>query len=193
VPGLAALYGGSPYSQGLEAKLLKINGQWVFTWAPKTIFTAMKKWRWVIFLMIIVGACLDDPDCLRKADTTLVISFKRLVDSEADTAIFYNISAVGTDSIFYKTKEPDVRDTLSTVYVDVNPFAEETSFTFLFDVDSTKTLSVGYVNESRFVSEECGSERVQRGLHVLETQFDSVRVVNNILSTNRTTNIEIYH
>ena len=151
----------------------------------------MKKWSWVILLAGMAVACLDDPECLRTADTTLVISFKTL-DNQTDTTVFYNIEALGSDSIFYKTA-PDLRDTVTTVYVDVNPFENETTFTFQFDVDSSKILRVGYKNDTRFISEECGSERVQYNLKVLETEFDSVRVVNGYLSTNRTPNIEIYH
>ena len=146
-------------------------------------------------MAVIAGACLDDPECLRKADTTLVISFKRLSDGKGDSVIFYNISAAGADSIFYKSGEPDALDTIvnKSIFVDVNPFADETLFTFLFDTDSTKTLKVGYKNTSRFISEECGSERVQSGLKILETEFDSVRVVNRFLSTSQATNIEIYN
>ncbi len=163
-------------------------------WQSKTIFTAMKNWCWIFFVLLIVSSCLDDADCLRKADTALKISFKKLSDGTADTVILYNIYAAGTDSVFYKSSEPDKLDTLNgSAILAVNPYAEETLFTFLFEGDNTKTLKVGYKNETRFVSEACGSERVQINLTILETQFDSVRVVNNLLSTSTTTNIEIYN
>ena len=145
-------------------------------------------------MVIIVSSCLDDPDCVRTADTALVISFKRLSDSKADTIILFNISADGTDSIFYKSTEPDELDTLNgSALLSVNPYAEETLFTFLFPLGLQKTMRVGYRSQARFISEECGSERNQIDLTILETQFDSVRVVNPVLSTNRTPNIEIYH
>ncbi len=153
----------------------------------------MKNWSWIFFVLLIVSACLDDADCLRSADNALVISFKKLSDGKADTVILYNISALGADSIFYKSSEPDELDTLNgSALLAVNPYATETLFTFSFDGED-KTLKVGYKNETRFVSEECGSERVQYNLTILETQFDSVRVVNRLLSTSRTTNIEIYN
>ena len=144
-------------------------------------------------MLIIVSSCLDDPDCVRTADTALVISFKRLSDNKADTAIVYNISAAGTDSIFYKT-EPDELDTLiGTALLSVNPYAEETLFTFFFRAGVERTLRVGYKSQAKFISEECGSERNQFDLTILETQFDSVRVVNPVLSTSRTPNIEIFN
>jgi hypothetical protein len=152
----------------------------------------MKNWCWILFVMLVVSSCLDDADCVKRGDNALVISFKKLSDGKADTVVFYNVSAAGADSIFYKSSEPDELDTLSAALLAVNPYAEETLFTFAFESES-KTLKVGYKNEARFVSEECGSEQVQSNLTILETQFDSVRVVNSVLSTIRTTNIEIYN
>lgn len=153
----------------------------------------MKNWCWILFVMIIVSSCLDDPDCVRTADTALVINFKRLSDNKADTVILYSISAVGTDSIFYKSTEPDELDTLNgSALLSVNPYADETLFKFLFPLEQ-KTLRVGYKSVTRFISEECGSERNQYDLTILETQFDSVRVVNPALSANRTPNIEIFN
>jgi hypothetical protein len=143
---------------------------------------------------MVVSACVDEPDCVRTGDNALIISFKKRLDGSTDTVILYNISAVGADSIFYKSSEPDELDTLNgSALLSVNPYSEETLFTFLFRFGVEKTLKVGYKSETRFISDECGSDRVQYNLTILETQFDSVRVVNNQLSTNRTTNIEIYN
>lgn len=143
-------------------------------------------------MLLIVSSCLEDADCLKRGDNALVISFKKLSDGKADTVVFYNVSAEGADSVFYKSSEPDELDTLSAALLAVNPYGNETLFTFTFE-SASKTLKVGYKNEIRFVSEECGSEQIQFNLTILETQFDSVRVVNSVLSTSRATNIEIYN
>ena len=160
----------------------------------KTIFTAVKNWCWIVIVLTILSSCLDSPECLRSADNSLKIKFTRLSDSKPDTVILFRIVATGADSIFYKSSvEPDELDTLNgTALLSVNPFADETLFTFVFDGDE-KILKVGYKNEIRFVSEECGSERTQYDLKILETQFDSVRVVTNRLSKNSQTNIEIFN
>ena len=152
----------------------------------------MRNWCWIILVIIVASSCLDDPDCIKTGDTALVISFKKLSDGKADTVVLFNVSALGSDSIFYNT-DPDELDTLNgKATLSVNPYTEETLFTFLFETE-TLTLRVGYKNEVRFISEDCGSDRVQYDLTILETQFDSVRVVNPVLSTNRTPNIEIYN
>lgn len=152
-------------------------------------------WVLIIFLVVLGGSCLDSDVCLRGADNALVIEFKKLSDGLSDTVSFLNIEATGADSVFYKTT-PDVRDTLfenESAIVATNPYSDTTFFTFNDFNGETKILNVGYKIEVRFVSEECGSERLQYDLKVLETTFDSVRVVRNRLDKGQSTNIEIYH
>lgn len=152
-------------------------------------------WVLIIFLVVLGGSCLDNDVCLRGADNALVIEFKKLSDGLADTVTFMNIEAEGTNAVFY-LDDPDVMDTLfedDAAIVTVNPYAEETLFTFNNFRGDTVTLKVSYKTEVRFVSEECGSERLQYNLKVLETTFDSVRVVSSSLNKGQSTNIEIYH
>lgn len=154
-------------------------------------------WVLIIFLVVLGGSCLDNDVCLRGADNALVIEFKKFSDGVAisDTVTFMNIEAEGTNAVFY-LDDPDVMDTLfvdDAAVVTVNPYAEQTRFTFNNFKGDTLTLTVGYKTEVRFVSEECGSERLQYDLKVLETTFDSVRVVSNSLNKGKSTNLEIYH
>ncbi|QOI97053.1 MAG: hypothetical protein HRU69_05890 [Flammeovirgaceae bacterium] len=145
-----------------------------------------------VFFIVMVSSCLDEPDCIRNADTALVIQFKRLLDGKNDTLIFYRVEAIGTDSIFYG-QDPDVLDTLrgTPMILSVNPNATSTSFTFYLPV-LERSLSVEYDRSVRFISEDCGSEVSLSNLRISFTDFDSVRVINPILSTARTVNIEIY-
>lgn len=156
------------------------------------LYNPMKNWFWIGLISVLLGACLDDPECLRKSDTALVISFKKIADGKADTLIFYNISAAGSDSIFYKDQPEDVRDTLASVLLAVNPYLDETTYTFQFEGEQV-LLKVGYKSRTKFISEDCGSEQLLYDLKILETQFDSVRIVNPVLTTARQPNIEIYH
>lgn len=138
---------------------------------------------------------MDNDICLRGADNALVLEFKKFSDGVAvdDTVTFMNVEAAGTNAVFY-LEDPDVMDTLEEkTVVTIDPYAKETLFTFNNFRGETKTLRVGYKTEVRFVSEECGSERLQYDLNVLETTFDSVRVVRNSLDKGRSTNIEIYN
>ena len=152
----------------------------------------MRNWLGIILVLMLASSCLESAECVKSGDTALVIEFKNLSDGKADTVTLYYISAVGSDSVFYKT-DPDVlKQVLNPVLISVNPYAEQTEFTFVLETGPV-TLTVGYRNEVRFISEECGSDRVQRDLNILETQFDSVKVVNSVLTKDRRTNIEIYN
>jgi hypothetical protein len=155
-------------------------------------------WVLIIFLVVLGGSCLDNDVCLRGADNALVIEFKTFVEGEAvaDSLVrFLNVKA-GTNVFFYR-QTPDVMDTLEEedkAVVTIDPYGQETEFTFNnFEGTTTKILKVGYKTEVRFVSEECGSERLQYDIKILETTFDSVRVVRNSLNKGRSTNIEIYN
>ncbi len=155
----------------------------------------MYKWCWVLLIFILLGSCLDNDICLRGADNALVIEFKKFSEGEAvpDTVNFRNIEAEGTNAVFYLDTPVDLLDTLQKVAMTINPYTSETLFTFNDWRGETQTLKVGYKTEVRFVSEECGSERLQYALKILETSFDSVRVVRNNLDKGRSTNIEIYN
>jgi hypothetical protein len=146
----------------------------------------------LVVCALMLVSCLDEPDCIRNADTALIIQFKRLLDGKNDTLIFYRVEATGTDSIFYG-QQPDVLDTLrgTAMILSVNPYSVATEFTFYLPVVE-RTLSVSYDRSTRFISEDCGSEVSLLGLTVTSTDFDSVRIVNPVLSKARTTNIEIY-
>lgn len=152
-------------------------------------------WVLVIFLVVALGSCLDNDICLRGADNALVIEFKKRSDNLADTVTFMNIKAAGVDSIFYRDYPMDLRDTLfadDKATVTVNPYVGATFFTFNDFQGGTQTLEVSYKTEVRFVSEECGSERLLYDLKIVSTSFDDARVIRNSLNKGRSTNIEIY-
>lgn len=164
----------------------------------------MLKWCGVLLIFVVLTSCLDNDICLRGSDNALVINFKRLSDGLTDTVTLQNIHSNGTNAYYY-LNTPDVVDTIpykgssgisaisKDVIVLVNPYANQSQFTFNNFRGDTLTLTVGYKTEVRFVSEECGSERLQYDLKIIETSFDSVRVVQRNLNRGRSTNIEIYH
>jgi hypothetical protein len=147
---------------------------------------------------LLVASCLDEPDCIRIADTAVVISFKKLSDNTKDTVVLYTIVAEANgpvaDSTFYDYGNEPEGDTLRGVpaVVAVEPFSGATKFTFDFPL-TQKYLELGYNTSIRFISEDCGSESIVTSLKILSTDFDSVRVVNNILTINRFVNIEIFN
>ena len=166
-------------------------------WSQKLSLRPMKKWFFLIIVGLLVVSCLDEPDCLRLADSVLVVSFKKL-DNTKDTVILYTVTAESngqvSDSVFYDYGNEPEADTLRGVAVllEVNPYGNSTKF--IFEMEGVqKFLEVGYNATVRFVSEDCGSETIVSALKIMSTDFDSVRVVNNVLVTSRPVNIEIFN
>lgn len=154
------------------------------------IFTPM---RWILAVVLLLPACFDKPDCISQADNTLRIAFKRSVDNQPDTVIFYHIEAPGADSIFYLQQPVDLADTLkgTPAVVAVNPFADSTAFIFRFPLEE-KTIKVRYQRNFRFIRENCFSEVRISNLQVYFTDFDSVRVAEPLLTQLKTVHIEVY-
>lgn len=144
-------------------------------------------------IFMLLGSCLDNDICLRGADNALIFGFIKLSDGKADTVALYNIAATGVDSVFYKEHITDTLNILpQQAQVTVNPYGDTTQFVFQYP-NEVKKITVGYKTEVRFVSEDCGSERLQYDLKILSTDFDSVRVVRNSLNKGKSINIEIYN
>jgi hypothetical protein len=130
-------------------------------------------------------ACLDEPDCFNLNNYIIGVSFRKLDTGIADTVTFSSIR-LAEPAIILKD------DTTSRTYVPLNYFENET--TFLFDrPDRTDFLRLGYTSQVQLVSEDCGERFVLSNLHVLESSFDSIRVISsNPAKEAGTNNIEIF-
>lgn len=157
----------------------------------------MKKLGLLLFWSVLAWSCLEDPNCVKQGDTALVISFRKLAENKLDTVVIYQITAeangMQADSIFYSPG--DEADTLrsQSAIIAVDPSATETSFTFFLPEGEQKTLQVSYQSNLIFISEDCGTDQLISNLRIVNTTFDSVRVVNGALSKNRNINIEIFN
>ena len=137
-------------------------------------------------------ACAPDEICFTENDTRVKIDFNRIIfpntDSavvENDTIIFFQITALGTDSVFVEI------DTVSSVILPVNTLADAT--TFLFETElGMQSLELMYQRTQRVISVDCGPEQIIDGLAVGESTFDSLEVVQPALIEQPNTNVEVY-
>ena len=146
----------------------------------------VKRSTWLLILAVIAAACLDEPDCFNLNNDVVGISFKKLDDSSADTV---SLLALGT-------QEPPILFGLDTaifrVNLPLNYFEDETTF-FFETPEDLHLLRLGYISQAQFVSENCGEKFVLSRLRVIETSFDSVRLVTDTpTSTGGTIHIEIF-
>jgi hypothetical protein len=161
-----------------------------------------------LFIMSALVSCQTE-NCLSTFNNYLLVGFVKtdtledgtVAYAEADT-MFYSVTAVGNDSVFY-----DPGDEGSSFVLPVNPAENFTSFRFeildsiaydsldnreIYYVNPTpRVLTVGYRRSERIITEDCGIEISFTQLQINESDFrDSL--INNSLSRFNKVNIEVF-
>jgi len=134
--------------------------------------------------LLFSGSCLDKPDCFELKNNYVGITFKKLYDGKADTLSILGITAPSSDSIFY----PFVRAT--SLQLELNPFEPSTDFTIETTLGSYR-FYLGYKTAIKFISEDCGISTQLSDLNVNFSEFDSVRIINPLLTSPAQLNIEV--
>ncbi len=155
-----------------------------------------------IFCLLVIGGCLEDPDCYQLNNNIVGIRFKKLFDLKADTVGILDITTGGTDSIFYKGG-------LATgVYLPVDFLGDGNDFTIntfskniffnnnvyiVNHTSQTRLLDLTFSSKKQFVSLECGVRYILENLKIANHNFDSVRLLSSVPgNSTTTTNIEVY-
>lgn len=152
----------------------------------------LRKNSFLTFLIVLVvgGACLDDPDCVNRNNNVITIDFKNR-DGQAINVAIDSVMISGTDSVFYRNSS------LSAMPIALNYFAEETIVTFDIPGD-TLEFKFNYNTQTQYVSEDCGERYILSGLNVTgidnaDHPFDSVRILNTFPASDSTSKtLEIY-
>ena len=149
----------------------------------------IKKVAWILFFALLAISCLDEPDCYNLNNNIFGIAFRKMADNKADTVTLIGISINGTDSIFYEYS-------LATgVELPLNFLADQSEIIFqrLDHAGAvTNRLLLAYRSQIQFVSEDCGERFLIADVNPVESDFDSVRVVNRSPGNTATTNLIVY-
>lgn len=144
----------------------------------------VRKSAWLVIVVLIATACLEEPDCYQLNNEVIGIAFKKLENSSADTVTF-GLQIVEPHLIFADT-------TLSRLFFPLNYFRDETTFVFAQE-SAVDTLQLTYLSQAQFVSEDCGEKFVLSKLRVGHHSFDSVRLVIDTPTQNGSViNLEIF-
>ncbi len=112
-------------------------------------------------------------------------------ESGADQVSFVQITAPGTDSVFYAGIQ------ISTITLPLNPSADVTRFVFIHD-QGTDSLEVSYQRQVELVNPDCGTQVFYGSLSVDLTTFSEVNVldanlqITDVNTRDVVTNLEIY-
>ena len=177
-----------------------------------------RSYKFIFWLSIslsgsIFFSCANE-DCVSVFNNYLLVGFieadtleSGLIEfHEADT-LFYSITAIGNDTIFY-----DSTDVASTFVLPVNPAEDITTFilqmidsirydTLSFDpieIDTIyyvnpipQTITVSYDRKQRIISEDCGVGIAYTNLEIEEITFPSTNLAEDKLSRFNEVNIEV--
>jgi hypothetical protein len=144
----------------------------------------LKRGFW-FFGLLIMGSCLEKPDCFLLSNNYIGISFKKMFDGKADTLSLIGITSSSTDVVFY----PFTR--ASGIQLELNPYASSTDF-LVETIFGNHLLNLEYRSTIQFVSEDCGVRTTITDFNLADFGFDSVRVVNPFLTNPATVNLEVY-
>lgn len=150
----------------------------------------MRSWFVFSLLIVLLGSCLEEADCIRTSGTTLRIQFKKKSNGTDTTLSIKQIMVVGTDSVFYSPA--DEVDDLSAVSIAINPFADTSHMIFEFGDDSNAEMTVGYSRSTHLISKDCGSETQITNLKIISSDFDSTQVIKTTFTRAIATQIEIF-
>lgn len=150
------------------------------------IFSMTKGARLFLFLMLLNGACLDEPDCFGLNNNIVGFTFKNVADGSASTITFTGIRALGADSIFVASA--------NKVFLPLNYFNDTTTFVFT-QAERSDTIKMKYSSKAQFVSPDCGERYVLSGLDTVMVTFDSIRIITRtpVPALTVTNTIEIYN
>jgi len=144
----------------------------------------MKRFWCITFIFLILGSCLEEPECVNMNNGVLNISFKKMFDGKADTVVFLGIQPMNSDSIFYPKSQ------VTSVALPLNPYTLQTQYSFLSVYQKNEFLIMNYDTQIQVVSEECGARYIFTDLDFLDNNFDSVKVVTTNLPGSP--NLEVY-
>jgi Family of unknown function (DUF6452) len=149
----------------------------------------IRKVVWFLFFALVAVSCLDEPDCYNLNNSIIGVSFRKMADNKADTVALIGVSINGTDSLFYENR-------LATgVDLPLNVLSNQAEISFqLLDGTNvvTNRLLLGYNSKAQFVSQDCGERFIISDLNALDSDFDSVRIVNSSPTKTPSTNLIIY-
>ncbi|HMP98139.1 MAG TPA: hypothetical protein PKC24_00070 [Cyclobacteriaceae bacterium] len=137
-----------------------------------------------LFSVWLLGACVNEPDCLDQRITDVQFAFRKMFDGRADTVFISGIQIEGRPEIFWPNR-------LSAgVIMPMNPYGNEIRY-FIEQASGTKQLDLTYNRRLQLITEDCGERILLEDVQIVAHNFDSVRVIN-LEQSNPVARVEIF-
>lgn len=140
-------------------------------------------------------SCLDQPDCFRQNLNLMGISFKKMLDGQADSVYIVRVTSPETQNPSFEWTDTTF---VTNISLPIDYLSKENTTTFYItravdgQLQPAEILQVGYSSKTQFVSEDCGERFIVSGLNIIQAGYDSIKLVSSDLSNPAHTNIVIY-
>lgn len=143
----------------------------------------------MILMVVILPGCFEQTDCIITNTNILKISLKGKTLGKDTAVTFISIRVLNAEADLYANQE------IKTLQVPVSTTDSLATVIFKY-TEKTKlisdTLVVGYRNELRVISRDCGAYLYQHDINVPKTTFEKTNVTASVLLTTVTKNLEIF-
>lgn len=143
----------------------------------------------MILMVVLLPGCFEQTDCIITNTNILKISLKGKTLGKDTAVTFISIRVLNAETDLYANQE------IKTLQVPVSTTDSLATVIFKY-TEKTKlisdTLVVGYRNELRVISRDCGAYLYQHDINVPKTTFEKTKVTASVLLTTVTKNLEIF-
>jgi hypothetical protein len=139
----------------------------------------------IAIIAVLVLSC-ENTDCISFSRDYIIVQFLDSANAKKNIQVDY-ITAIGSPFIFYSDT------TLNLVALPLDTEQSLTTFIFAETDKNIDTLSIGYVQQQRLISETCGFELQYRNLEILATSFPEAVLQFPELNLLNNTDVKIYH
>jgi hypothetical protein len=138
----------------------------------------------VFFLCGMLGACVNEPDCLDLRITNVQFAFRKMFDGRADTVFIAGVEIIGKDTILFQNR------ITTGLILPLDPFTDGTAYR-LFQPAGINEISLSHNRRLQLITEDCGERILIEGVDLSATTLDSVRVLK-LEESNPVARVEIY-
>lgn len=133
---------------------------------------------------ILMAAC-NEADCISKTTNFVNIKFYKISTFETDTLAIDSVTALNPDTLLLANAE------VTSLRLPLQ-YTGSTIFVINSDIGND-TIILNYRVRARLVSEDCGVETIFSDLKFERNDYDSAKVVNNILIEDITEDVKIFN
>lgn len=137
-----------------------------------------------------MASCFSQGDCIIVSTNVMKVGLQKKLDGKPKLTTFIRIQEIDEGGVL-DLDTLEGRE-LSVLPLPLNPNYTESTFVFVTSDLLTYHLSLHYTHFTRIIATDCGAFTYYENLSVVQTDFDSTRLVNPQLYKSVPTNLQVF-